>query len=396
MEEQDQALVDQVEKDNEFIKHMLDLIPPSVYFDKDTKAKLIHEKKKQIQGLIQGSKQNLKRDNRDLTEKALLKRAKFDPQQNLPVTQIQEPTKDDEEESEEEIEENKKDEKKKKKLKSKTSDRLEDGNYTKIKNKQKSKRRKRQDSISKDPNLKSSVSNLEELREKLKSRIEELKNKRQKNMTVDEIQEKKRLKRKESKLKLKIRKKTEKQNKNKGVTGNGSVDAVYNGALPAGPNKNTKAAKPVFNKEGKMVFSRFDFTEGTSKESKKSNKFAGKDYKKLLQKVEKQKEHVDRLKVSDKEKAKQVQEKITWTSALQRAEGIKVKDNPEMLKKAAKRKDKKKQIAKKHWTEREEKLKDKMEERQKKRQKNIKAKKQAKIDKKIKSAKKRGRIIPGF
>lgn len=187
------------------------------------------------------------------------------------------------------------------------------------------------------------------------------------------------------------RKKDKDNTKSKGYE-NGEKPTKINGMIKH--NKHVPA-KPVFNKDGKMVFSKFDFTESGEKE-KKQNKMGGKNYKKLLEKVEKSKEKLDKLKDTDADKAKKLEEKMQWTAALQRTEGIKVKDNVDMLKKAAKRKEKFKEKRKNAWKERDEKLKEKMADQQKKRQKHIQAKKQNRIDKKIKKAKKKGRLIPGF
>ena len=79
-----------------------------------------------------------------------------------------------------------------------------------------------------------------------------------------------------------------------------------------------------------------------------------------------------------------------------RAEGKKVKDNPELLTKSLKRKEQKKRKHQKDWSERKNKLEKKAKDKQEKRNKNLKARKQTRIDNKIKKAKKKGRAIPGF
>jgi hypothetical protein len=48
---------------------------------------------------------------------------------------------------------------------------------------------------------------------------------------------------------------------------------------------------PVKDKTGKMVFSKFDFVDSGDKDLSQSN-LKGKDYKRLLEKVEKKKEKI--------------------------------------------------------------------------------------------------------
>ena len=193
-------------------------------------------------------------------------------------------------------------------------------------------------------------------------------------------------KRKEKKLRKKLKKKAEKEKLVK------LQKAPVNGKATQKKPKGSPT-KPIFNKEGKMVFSKFDFTE-SAKEEKPTNQ--GKDYKRILQKVQREKDKIDMLSVTQPEKAKVVKEKSVWKSVLQKAEGVKVRDDPELLKKAVKRKEKQKERVKKDWSERNEKVKEKMERKQDRRKKNIKARKQSKVNSKVGKAKKKGRIVPGF
>lgn len=80
--------------------------------------------------------------------------------------------------------------------------------------------------------------------------------------------------------------------------------------------------KPVFNSEGKMVFSKFDFSEiGTKKRLPQADK----DPKKILQKLEHKKEKLKELKeTGETEKIIEMKEKDAWQSVLARASGEKV------------------------------------------------------------------------
>lgn len=156
---------------------------------------------------------------------------------------------------------------------------------------------------------------------------------------------------------------------------------------------NEKASKPVFNSEGKMVFSKFDFSAIGDKNKKKGPT----DPKQLLKKLEKQKEKIVSLEEQgDVEKAIEVKEKIVWKNALAKASGEKVRDDETLLKKSIKTREQKHKSSKKKWEARKEAVEKSKEERQSKRQENIDKRKKTKKVNKLKKAAKKGRVIPGF
>ena len=158
-------------------------------------------------------------------------------------------------------------------------------------------------------------------------------------------------------------------------------------------------SRPAFNKDGQLVFSRFDFSQ-TGKDTKKlkvkTKGDVGKNYKKMLENVTKQKEKLSKLKETNPDEAESAEMKGKWMSALKKAEGMKVRDDPEKLKKALKRKEKKKEKSKKAWSERKEAVEKKQKEKQEKRTQNLAKRKQSNKDKKIKKLQKKGRMLPGF
>lgn len=105
---------------------------------------------------------------------------------------------------------------------------------------------------------------------------------------------------------------------------------------------NGKEPKPIYNSAGKLVFSKFDFavsgapTDKPQKDQKhkkksknpidiSSTKLKGKDYKKLLSKVEEREAKLQQLAEVDEQKALNLKQKIHFESAIQRAAGAKVK-----------------------------------------------------------------------
>lgn len=331
----------QSSSDNAYFKYILDLVPSAFYFDKESKEKIISSP-------ATSDKTESKKRPNELSDRAKAKRAKYDPDQVRTVTKMQEML---------------------------------------IEKEQVSKKQKDKKGNSNNDQLKSSVESVDDLRERLQRKIDGMREKRS-GGKVDKLEAKK-LKRRESKLKLRMKREAEKKkksndNSHKGPQLNGKAERPKAASPPPG--------KPIFNKEGKMVYSKFDFSEKNKKEESGSKK----NYKKLLEKVEKERNELKELKKSDIDAAHTKQQKLAWNNALQKAEGVKVKDDPELLKKTIKKQEKLKKKSSKEWADRTERTEKKQKDKQDKRLKNIKARKQKKVDSKIKKAKKKGRILPGF
>lgn len=94
-------------------------------------------------------------------------------------------------------------------------------------------------------------------------------------------------------------------------------------------------------------------------------------------------------------KVKQLKERDAWNNVLAKAEGVKVKDNMELLKKTIARKERQKKVSKTKWEERKSTLEKTKKEKQDKRMNNLLKKKQEKKEKIKKKAIKKGRYIPG-
>lgn len=120
----------------------------------------------------------------------------------------------------------------------------------------------------------------------------------------------------------------------------------------------------------------------------------GKNYKQLLSRVEARKAKVEQLREKDEDKAREMENKMKWTNLLYKAEGVKIKDDENMLRGALKRKEKRHTQRKKKWDSRSETVVEKMQHRQDKRKRNLQKQKNMKTEKKKNKARKKGRVLP--
>ncbi|XP_014282605.1 surfeit locus protein 6 homolog [Halyomorpha halys] len=156
------------------------------------------------------------------------------------------------------------------------------------------------------------------------------------------------------------------------------------------PNNDTKDAlikdEP---EETDIKFNKFLISESDSTPKQRL------DPKSLLAKLEKKKLKLKKLESKGKqEKLTEIKSKEAWDSAIQKAEGVKVKDDIELLKKSVSKIKNRKNKSKRKWEEREKQVESKKEKVQKKRQENIVKKRKERSKKRTKMLVKKGRILP--
>ena len=139
--------------------------------------------------------------------------------------------------------------------------------------------------------------------------------------------EKKKLKKKNNKMKSKIAKLAQATmaaaaTAASTASSSSSSSATVKTEIPD-PVVQSRPPRPIYNSEGRMVFSKFDFGELTTPDSSNMKKTL--DPKAALLKMKKVKERVKDLEAKGQtDVAKAITEKKAWEGALQRAEGIKV------------------------------------------------------------------------
>lgn len=231
----------------------------------------------------------------------------------------------------------------------------------------------------------------EELRERLRRKMEEL---RGRNLSTNEERRKRKLKSKLSKVEKKAAEKDVlKQKLIKVGKGAGNLNKVKAEVDTLGA---TMVDRPKVKTEtGKVVFSKFDFVSDEVVPDSIGKKKTL-DPKAALAKIAASKEKLkDMAEAGKTDKVKRINDKMAWQAAIDKAEGVKVKDDVELLKKAVKRKEMKKKSSKQKWEQREEDLEKKKNTSQTKRKDNLqKRKKDVKSNIKKKLIKK-GRIVPG-
>lgn len=167
------------------------------------------------------------------------------------------------------------------------------------------------------------------------------------------------------------------------------------------------SSTPAKKEESFIVFNKVEVGEdyvdkGTKIQNKKKRKvkgiltpLTGKNYRQLLTRIEARKDYLEQLREKDEGKAQREEEKMKWTNVLYKAEGMKIKDNEELLHVSLKKKEKRKAQKKKKWTQRSQQVVEKMQKRQDKRKRNIKQRKDAKMEKRKQRARKKGCVLPG-
>ncbi|KAL4084800.1 hypothetical protein QTP88_027702 [Uroleucon formosanum] len=148
------------------------------------------------------------------------------------------------------------------------------------------------------------------------------------------------------------------------------------------------------NSKTKLVFNRINFLGEQTEIAQPPNST---NAKVALDEIKtKQQMYSELAKSGEADKAKELKERDAWKNVLAKAEGVKVKDNVELLKKTIARKERQKKVSKTKWEERTNTLEKTKKEKQDKRTNNLLKKKQEKKEKIKKKAIKKGRFVPGI
>ncbi|XP_073908992.1 surfeit locus protein 6 [Castor canadensis] len=120
----------------------------------------------------------------------------------------------------------------------------------------------------------------------------------------------------------------------------------------------------------------------------------GRNYKQLLERLQARQGQLEELREKDAGKAQELEAKMKWTSLLYKAEGVKIRDNEQLLQEALKRKEKRRAQRQRRWEKRSAHVVEKMQRRQDQRRQNLRKKKAARAEQRLQKARKKGRVLP--
>ena len=328
-----EQLKERIEENDKYFSSLIDFIPARIYF----------EGNEEILESMQKQKRNVFGDDMDLSKRSKQKRFKLDPNSDQKISEIA------------------------------------NSFYNRSSKKNNSKDDK-----------------MAELKRKLNQKIIQLKSKRGQKSNARQLREPKKERKKLNSMRA---------SKQKGFSKRPLLESTADDNKPESKPKKSKTEDStdspkipknmpkIYNKEGNIVYSKFDLITPSKEPFDKNRKNKKNKLQKLLVKTKKEEQKLSELEVRDAPKAQEIKEKKLWRKAIDLSEGIKVKDKSKLIEKTINRKKKLKQKSAKKWSERKESLEKSMKSKDDKRKKNINERKQQKKDKKFKRLKKRGVIL---
>ncbi|KAM3600523.1 uncharacterized protein V6R79_024648 [Siganus canaliculatus] len=246
-------------------------------------------------------------------------------------------------------------------------------------------------------NVKSKFSTVDILRVRLHEKIEESRGQGAPKDAISEAVQAKRAKRKLERERKKRKRKEFRKKELAEISGQEQKPDIKQEEPKAPVVSKRNETAIIFNKV-ETVEERYEDKVQKKKDKKKSTKgqitpLTGKNYKQLLDRVEARKAKLEQLREKDAGKARKMEEKMKWTNMLYKAEGIKIKDDEDMLRTSLKNKEKRRTQRKKNWSQRSEQIVEKMQQRQDKRRKNILKRNHGRLNKKKDKARKKGRVL---
>ncbi|CAI4044730.1 ribosome biosynthesis protein RRP14 SKDI_11G1330 [Saccharomyces kudriavzevii IFO 1802] len=237
--------------------------------------------------------------------------------------------------------------------------------------------------------------NLETLRSKLQARISDMKTRRKAPGSREAI-----LAQRKRKEELKKRKRQEsEQEQEQDENGSDSDVDDIDSDLESNPKRKSKKAKKnsEINADG-VIFQNIIFDDGARATSdlqrlRKAGRTRGpakNDIKSHLKLLEAKK---NKMEAKDELEQIKLKEKGKWQKAMLQAEGVKVRDDEKLLRKAIKRKEAQKRKSATEWSERKRVVEDTISERQKRREENLRIRKDNKGKKRNKQEKMKRKYV---
>ncbi|OTF79986.1 surfeit locus protein 6-like protein [Euroglyphus maynei] len=148
----------------------------------------------------------------------------------------------------------------------------------------------------------------------------------------------------------------------------------------------------IFNKQGNLVFSKFDLTSqvdlaaerqmAKDRESKKQRNKSS--LQGLLMKAKKDEQKVTHLQATNSKAAQKFKKQKIWQTVLEKSEGNKVRDDPQLIEKSLKKMQKRKSKTFKSWNERKESVEQRKQGKQNRRQRMLEEQKNKRKERRLK------------
>lgn len=171
--------------------------------------------------------------------------------------------------------------------------------------------------------------------------------------------------------------------------------ARRSGKVLTDANNKNKNKRTIYNADGKLVFSKFDFAHEASAVTAERESSSREGLSARLARARRLQQKQDGADGGQGEDEQQ-QQRRKWSAALQKADGQKLRDDPQLLARTLRRKRQNRARSQREWQSRVERQSREQRDKQQKRAANIQQRKQAKQSRRVQSLKKKGRIIPGF
>lgn len=120
----------------------------------------------------------------------------------------------------------------------------------------------------------------------------------------------------------------------------------------------------------------------------------GRNYRQLLERLQARRGRLEQLRERDAGRARELEAKMRWTDALYRAEGVRVRDDPQLLQAALRRKEKRRAQRRRGWERRTALVVGRMRQRQERRRLHLRRRREAKAERRREKARSKGRVLP--
>ncbi|XP_062938074.1 surfeit locus protein 6 [Cynocephalus volans] len=120
----------------------------------------------------------------------------------------------------------------------------------------------------------------------------------------------------------------------------------------------------------------------------------GRNYRQLLERLEARHRRLEELRARDAGGARALEARMKWTDLLYKAEGVRVRDDAELLQQALRRRERQRAQRQRRWQGRTVRLLETMQQRQERRRRHLRGRREARAQRRLERARRKGRVLP--